>query len=702
MKYSILFKEDNEAIQERYELALERISVMEKEESVREPFRAYFHKTAAFVRMVARVGEMAMENKLSKLSLEELQGLNRALYEDIIGDNYDLSYANPAYACEKLGEKFGKLLSFLTAELRGMIVYAYECKRYELTIYLELLIEIYNYFEEENKNTLSTTDPLLKYTYKDVKRAVYDFMSDYCEVLVGNRIRALVDSDLSFATDIIMDADLADLRYLYLYGEYITENEWKTAQFLNSLPEEQLQAMADTYTEGYRRGFIANRLDLGKKAYVNIRFQIGYERMVRCAIHNFRKMGLEPTIYRAAYNAVNKQQHLKIGYHATSPNKQYDYDHRFDIGLFFDKAFKERRLESLRQSYEQYKEKAGLYAGPAVIEVFGEELFAPQDKKEAVKLDKRQQKLFVEYNNEESFIKNEYLKLGEISFTIISYPVPEIGKDFNEIFAETVKVNTLDSSRYGVIQQQIIDALDQGEYVHVLGAGNNHTNLMVKLYELKDSSKETIFENCVADVNIPVGEVFTSPVLTGTNGVLHVPRIYLRDLEYRELKLTFRDGVVSEYSCANFEEEEKNRNFIKENLLYNHEYLPLGEFAIGTNTTAYMMGKKFDIAPRLPVLIAEKTGPHFAIGDTCYHMSEQTAVFNPDGKEIVARDNEISLLRKTEPSKAYFNCHTDITLPYDEIKEIAVVKRDGSRIPIIQDARFVLEGTALLNEAFDI
>ncbi len=690
MKYSILFKEDNEAIQERYELALERIRVMETEESVREPFRTYFHRTASFVSMVAQVADMAMEDRIAGLSLEELKGLNQALYEDITDDHYQFSYANPSYACEKLGDKFGKLLSFLATELRGIISYAYECRRYEMTIYLELLIEIYNYFEEEDEHT-----------YKDAKRAVYDFMSDYCQVLVENRVRDLVDSDLTFATDIIMESDLEDLRYLYFYGEYITENEIKTAEFLNSLPQEQLQAMADTYTEGFRRGYTANRLDLSKKVYVNIRYQIGFERMVRYAIRNFREMGLEPTIYRAAYHAVNKRQHLKIGYHATSPNKQFDYDHRFDIGLFFDKAFKERRLECVKQAYEKYKEKAGLYAGPALIEVFGEELFAPQDKKEAVKLDDHQQKLYVEFNSEDNFIKNEYLKPSETSFTIIAYPVPEIGKDFNGIFAETVKVNNLDNDLYQRIQQCIIDALDQGEYVHILGAGENHTDLKVKLYELKDSSKESIFENCVADVNVPVGEVFTSPVLEGTNGVLHVSRIYLNDLEYRELELTFRDGLVAEYSCTNFDEAERNKSFVKENLLYNHDYLPLGEFAIGTNTTAYMMGRKFDIAPRLPILIAEKTGPHFAIGDTCYVMREDTAVFNPDGKETVARDNEISLLRKTEPSKAYFNCHTDITLPYDEIKEIAVVRKDGSRIPIIQDARFVLAGTEQLNEALD-
>ncbi|MDD4113477.1 MAG: leucyl aminopeptidase, partial [Herbinix sp.] len=100
--------------------------------------------------------------------------------------------------------------------------------------------------------------------------------------------------------------------------------------------------------------------------------------------------------------------------------------------------------------------------------------------------------------------------------------------------------------------------------------------------------------------------------------------------------------------------------------------------------------------------IAEKTGPHFAIGDTRFSMREELKVYNPDGKEIIARDNELSLLRKSDPKKAYFNCHTDITIPYDEIGEISAVLHDGASIPIIKDGRFVLEGTQLLNEAFDI
>lgn len=691
MNYKLLFKEDNEAIRERYELAMERIAQIEQEKTVKERYLPYFQKTASFLMLIKNVVRMYEEDQLKKLSLQELQALNRTLYEDIATDNYYCSYANPVYACEILGDKTGKLFSFLITELRGLIIYAFEGRLYELTIYLELFIEIYNYYEEEDE-----------YTYKDAKRAIYDFMNDYCDILITNRVREMIDTDISFAKEIIMESDLSDVRYLYQFGDYITDNEIETAQFLNTLPEDKLKAMADTFTEGFRLGFVAYQLDLGKKKIVNIRYQLGFERMVRYVIKNFKKLGLEPTIYRAAYNAVNKMQHLKIGYHATSPNKQFDYDHRYDIGLFLDKAFKERKLECMKNALEQYSEKAGNYAGPAVIQVFGEELFSPEDKKEAVRLDKRQQKLYVDYYREDNFIKQKYLKLEETSFSIISYPIPEIGKDFPKIFAETVKVNTLDNEQYRKIQACIIDALDQGDYVRILGKRNNHTDMRVKLYPLSDPKKETIFENCVADVNIPVGEVFTSPVLEGTSGVLHVPKIYLNDLEYRELELVFEDGKIVSYQCGNYDDIEKNKSFIKENLLFNHDYLPLGEFAIGTNTTAYMMAKKYDIAPRLPVLIAEKTGPHFAIGDTCYKMSEEHKVYNPDGKEIVARDNEISLLRKSDPARAYFNCHTDITLPYDEIKEIAVYKKDGTSIPIIQNARFVLEGTLVLNEAFDL
>ncbi len=131
--------------------------------------------------------------------------------------------------------------------------------------------------------------------------------------------------------------------------------------------------------------------------------------------------------------------------------------------------------------------------------------------------------------------------------------------------------------------------------------------------------------------------------------------------------------------------------------MMQHETLPMGEFAIGTNTTAYRMARDFQIADKLPILIAEKTGPHFAVGDTCYSHAEDTKVYNPDGKEIMAKDNERTQIRKEDASKAYFNCHTDITIPYDELDAITAILPDGSTIDVIRDGRFVVPGTEQLN-----
>jgi leucyl aminopeptidase (aminopeptidase T) len=413
-------------------------------------------------------------------------------------------------------------------------------------------------------------------------------------------------------------------------------------------------------------------------------------------------MGLKPTIYRASNSIFHKKGVNKIGYFGADANKQYLYDHKDDIALFLDKKLVNRKLEVLTAAYEEVSDKAAKYAGPAVMEVFGEKPFAPVIKKEAATLSKEQQKLTAEYNGASADIVDKYIHGEERSYTIIAFPVPDIGGKFEEIFDETVKLNTLDYTTYERIQATIIDTLNKADYVEIKGMNGNRTDLRVELYKLSNPKKETIFENCVADVNIPVGEVFTSPVLEGTNGKLHVSRVFLEELEYKNLEIDFKDGMIADYTCTNFDSEEKNKSYVKENVLFNHETLPMGEFAIGTNTTAYMTAKKYNIESLFPILIAEKTGPHFAVGDTCYSRCEDIAVYNEDGKEIVARDNSVSILRKTNPQKAYFACHTDITIPYDELGSIVAYSKNGESYTIIEKGRFVLEGTDELNAAFDM
>ena len=634
---------------------------------------------------------------LAERSLEELQFMNRDLYEDVLPEHYGESFSNPVYAVSVMGEDMGRCMSFLQAEINSAIPDAFFGDAWELLIRKELLLEVYGAF----MTAVSETGAVPK--AETVKDILYWYASDYSDVEAEKRVQKQVDADCEESRrfrEIIMESDLGDPRYLYRYGCYITENELRTAKHIGELSGEKLALMADTYTEGYRKGFIQLRVDLSKKETVNIHYCAGFERVVRRAIQNFEAMGLRTVIYRSSDSIFNRRGARKSGFYGAIANKQYDYDHREDDALIYDGNYKTRRLETLQAAYELVKEKANKYAGPAVIEIFGETPFAPKDCPEALHLSEAQQKLKVEYAQAAGELSNRYIPEEERSFTIIAFPVPEIGPRYEEIFDEIIRINTLDYQLYSDIQKKLIDALDEAESVHIVGMNGNHTDLTVQLCKLEDPAKQTKFENCVADVNIPVGEVFTSPVLKGTNGVLHVTGVYLNELYYENFEVRFVDGFTDTYHCTNYEDAEANKRYIRDNVLYHHERLPLGEFAIGTNTTAYVAARKYDIADKLPILIAEKMGPHFAVGDTCYSFSEDVSVFNPDGKEIIARDNEVSILRKEDASKAYFNCHTDITIPYDELGELVGVRADGSEVVIIKEGRFVLPGCEALNEPF--
>lgn len=687
--------DDNIKYEERFSLAVNRIRTIHTElwdQTITlsdKHLNSYFIKTSYFALQLSEIYNLSKSGILRTLTETELFHLNKCLYEDIEKGRYETSYTNPAYAVKRFGQETGVYLSALYAELRSNIPSAIEERLFNLTTIFELFIEIYNLFEEPD------------FKPEQIKSALYYYFFDYSDITIKAGLNDMLNPEMSFIKDIIMNENLEDLRYLYFFGEYVTENEINIAKYLNSLSQDKIDSIARTFTQGIIKGYKVYNMDMSCKKTVNIRYTLGFERIIKSAVSQFRDSGLEPVIYRASTAITARTSMYKVGFHGASANKQYEYDHRNDLAIIFDKGFADRQLSEYKLAYESMKDSAGEFAGPALIESFGEKPFTPVEKDCLPKYSDKHQKQLIAFRSEKGMLTNNYIPQDKISFTIIAFPVPDIGKNFEKIFEETVKVNTLDSDKYEKIQTKIISALDKGDYVTVTGRGNNHTDIKVNLVKKTDPEKQTVFENCLDDVNIPLGEVFTSPELKGTEGILHVTEVYLDNLKYKELELTFKDGCVTDYTCKNFDNEADNKKYIHENVLYRHDTLPIGEFAIGTNTTAYMMGLKYNISGLLPILIAEKTGPHFAVGDTCFSHEEELVTCNPDGRQMVAKENDFSKLRNCEPEKAYFNCHTDITIPYSELGDIIVHTSSGETIDIIKNGRFVLEGTEALNEVFD-
>ncbi len=678
-------------VRELYDIYIERIGQIPGELEGTDAYSEYFREACAYITRVIDVTDLVKTGALKELPLEDKKRILGELYSPVT-EGYGSSFLDPDVATEKLGLKAGQILSAVYAELMSMTAYAYEGDIASITMRLGLFLEIYGAYTRSVADGEEPDGETLRIILADY---AYDLTQDMCDHMA----RCLYDvSDNGIAGRIIKEADLCSTDYLYEYGEYVSDNELKMAEYISRLPEERIKLMADVFVQGYVKGFEATGKDLSIKEIVEIRYFLGFERVVREAVRIFEGMGLGVSLRRSEPSFVAGRKLDKIGYFSTIANKQFEADHENDRVLYYDRRYMEHRLMCYRNSLSSLKRETGVFGGPAVIESFGE---APSDivnKPGATAPDEAYNTLCAEFSARSVEILNEYVPGEERSFTIIAFPVPAIGDDFEKIFDETIDLNTLDYELYQGIQQKLIDTLDGADCVRIIGGNGNETDLTVSLISLSDPDAQTKFENCVADVNIPVGEVFTSPKLEGTEGILHVKNVYLNEMPFKDLKVRFTGGMTAEYSCGNYESDEENKTYILKYLLHSHKALPMGEFAIGTNTTAYVMTKRYGLEKVMPILIAEKTGPHFAVGDTCYSHEEDMVTYNPDGKAIVARENSVSARRKEDPTGAYFGCHTDITIPYDELKRLYCVNGAGEETDIIVDGRFVLPGTEILNE----
>lgn len=635
-----------------------------------------------------------MDNLLKDISLSyesslvlnnNVASLNEKMYEAIKEENYKHSFVNPIYAQNEISKEMGSLFSFITSEAYATIGFKFDKKMKLVTHFLKLYEDV-KFLYEYNK---LTKEALRKRIYEYLLNATYDF---YYE-----RIKATIHPQNSLAYRIVNSSNLSNVFYLYEYGEYITKNQLDMARFLNSLSEEEIKKMATTFTSGYKRGFYAMGRPFEKKKTVCLHYELGFERLVKEKIRQFKEMGLETTLIRKTNSSLAFNL-FSSGFFGEIPSNQAVYDHKQDAVYFEDEAYKQKRLESLKKVYDEFSMEASVFGGPALIETFGNTPFSYEQIGEKLYPSDEQIKSKNAFLSSASKLSSEYINPNERSFTIIAYPTPQIGKWFKEIFADTVKINTLDNDEYISMQEKIIDVLNTASYVHIKGRNGNETDVFVKLQKPNDLEKEENFENCVADVNIPVGEVFTTPMLKGTNGILHLKRVFLAGHFYTNLKIEITDGMITDYLCENFKSIKKSKEYFNKNVMKEHKTLPLGEFAIGTNTLAYLMSKKYVIENLLPILIAEKCGPHFAFGDTCYSHSEEVRVYNPNGKEIIAKDNEVSIKRNISYEEAYFNCHTDITIPYEEIEYLKAIDYNNKETKIIENGFFVLDGLEKLNE----
>ena len=241
MSYKELYRESNELVEERLELVMERIGgiASDKASSVAEPYRAYFTGAAEYLLTLRKLADQALDGTLAQITETDGAVLKEQLYADVQPKGYAKSFANPAYACAQLGEEYGQILAMLSARFHGIAPECAQGNLESLCLYAELFVEIYNCFEDE----ADLSD-------KELKSIVYSFMHDNTEVFEELSIRRMIMPEYDYERTIVMDADLSDTSYLYRYGRCIGRDEIESARFLNTFSDEEMQSMADTFTEG--------------------------------------------------------------------------------------------------------------------------------------------------------------------------------------------------------------------------------------------------------------------------------------------------------------------------------------------------------------------------------------------------------------------------------------------------------------------
>ncbi|HHE38805.1 MAG TPA: leucyl aminopeptidase, partial [Candidatus Cloacimonetes bacterium] len=512
INYAEFLKKKNREIEDNYLKNLEKITQIRNEtRGLEDKFLKFIFMIADRILMMSEFEKEYSESYYKEKTLDELKAFNQTVFSEVLPENYEKSYANPEFSVGIFGNELGTIFSTFYIQFRGFLSYSIKHHRYLMEPWNKSFLEFY----ELIKKGISDKDSFQKVTTKAYKK-----------LTVENQVMRFLENysyEASGFRSLVMTADFSDFRYLYQYGKYISENETKTAEFFLNYPEEKIQKLAEAMVKAFIRGFELARKDVSQKETVNVYYNIGQEKLVRVLVNELADKNL-----KALLNTVS----------STTINRQYNYDHRFIGALFVDEDFIAKSINIIEQAAEKCGDELLKFAGPFYFDKFGEKPFDPKQKDACLKLSSEQQKLIQKMNIERSKIIDKYISRSKTSFCIIGFPVPEIGEKFEDIFEETLAINMVDTIHHEEIQQHIVDVLDLADYVHVKGKSGNLTDIKVKMQKLENPDKHTNFVNCGADVNIPVGEVFTSPQLKGTNGVLHLKETFLKKLKFTDLKLT--------------------------------------------------------------------------------------------------------------------------------------------------------------------
>lgn len=594
---------------------------------------------------------------------------------------YETSFTNPRHAVEILGKSAGILFSGLYNALINRHFSAIRQQTETFVLSRQAVLELIDTLGAY----LSGAAPEFDIVVDGVEKSLRRVFQDNTRIGGTDAIRNLVP-EYNRQIRLLEKFDSLGERILWCRPWKYHAEALEVMRSLLDVEPELLRVTARELVAGFKRAVSNAGLELNPGDIVNFHFCEGMEPLVCRIIDELRCADVRVVLTCSP---------------AVRDNHQENYDHRNDHHMALTPDFIEEYAVLMDSVYGEHAPDLSAIKGNMMCEFFGEDLYNPEQHGVCLPFVADAQKAF---HDRLVSVTVKYMPPGRQSFTVCALPHPHLGPDTPELLRKSLGLLTLPLDVWGPAQERLIETLDRADRVRIVGTRGSRSDMTVTFRNPDDPAKQTVFANVLADLNFPVGEVFTTPALKGTDGTLHIPgTLFFAGLPYKEFTLVYRDGRIADYGCSNFDDPARGRQYIEENLFRKRESLPMGEFAIGTNRILDRMVRDHSIpSQKLSVLLIEKMGPHFAFGDTCFLMREDQDCINPDGRDVVARYNEISEPAEGRtPADRYFFVHVDVTLPYEYTGTIKAHMRDsgepGEWIDIFRDNEFVLPGMEALN-----
>lgn len=196
------------------------------------------------------------------------------------------------------------------------------------------------------------------------------------------------------------------------------------------------------------------------------------------------------------------------------------------------------------------------------------------------------------------------IRVPKTRWVVLRWPTPSMAQQaemstsaFEDYFFH---VCTLDYRKMDKAMQPLIHRLSQTDEVRIIGPGDTNLSFSVKDIPVR---------GCSGHRNIPDGEVFTAPIKTSVQGVIHynAPSIY-RGETHQNVRFEFKDGKIVHATSSNTEK-------LNEVLDSDEGARYIGEFAIGFNP--------YCVKPMKDILFDEKIAGsiHFTPGN-CYEDTD--------------------------------------------------------------------------------